>query len=218
MTSSVIRLGVIFPHPFVVKFLNHERTLHRSQAIKEHRRSSRTQLGDGCPVCHGMYFEFGRYALCTSRGLALIDRHLRAANEPTLDDLRGMVGIGLHWQVEVTDAPGTRRPIVSQASCSALPVAYTRIATHHRESFARLVLAAAYEATLLAGVLHRDRGGSNVVLLTRVGGGAFGNEDQWINDAIQRAIECTLDYGLDVRGMSYGEPSAAIVALKRKFA
>jgi hypothetical protein len=56
------------------------------------------------------------------------------------------------------------------------------------EAFARLVLEAAYEATLLAAVEQSSAGGPNIVLLTRVGGGAFGNADEWIDDAIVRAL------------------------------
>jgi hypothetical protein len=36
------------------------------------------------------------------------------------------------------------------------------------------------------------------VLLTRVGGGVFGNDDRWINDAIARALELVKDAGLKV--------------------
>src|SRR5712691_363585 len=38
-----------------------------------------------------------------------------------------------------------------------------------------------YEATMLAAALNKQRGASNVVLLTLLGGGAFGNEAEWIN-------------------------------------
>lgn len=38
------------------------------------------------------------------------------------------------------------------------------------------MLEAAYEARLLAGILNERRGMSNRVLLTRLGGGAFGND------------------------------------------
>jgi hypothetical protein len=44
------------------------------------------------------------------------------------------------------------RPRVSQAFCSALPVAYTKVPHDRWHSFALLVLEAAYEATLLARV------------------------------------------------------------------
>ena len=42
-------------------------------------------------------------------------------------------------------------------------------------------------ATLLAAVEQSLAGRSNIVLLTRVGGGVFGNADAWIDDAIVRA-------------------------------
>ncbi|TWU10153.1 hypothetical protein Poly21_51220 [Allorhodopirellula heiligendammensis] len=46
--------------------------------------------------------------------------------------------------------------------------------------FAKLILDAAYEATLLAAVLNASRTGVNVIYLTMLGGGVFGNEDAWI--------------------------------------
>jgi hypothetical protein len=54
--------------------------------------------------------------------------------------------------------------------------------------FAELVLDAAYEATVLAAVLNARRGASNIVLLARLGGGAFGNDDAWIDAAMRRAL------------------------------
>ena len=53
---------------------------------------------------------------------------------------------------------------------------------------AALVLEAAYEATLLAGLLNAARGASKRVLLTRLGGGAFGNLDDWIDAGMLRAL------------------------------
>ena len=115
------------------------------------------------------------YALCTRAGLDAIAEHLRALQPEQVDVLRGKLCIGVHRDVEVTDAAGEHRPLVSQAFCSALPVAYTRVPPPHWEAFASLVLQAAYEATMLAAVLNAQRGASNVVLLTQLGGGAFGN-------------------------------------------
>jgi len=158
------------------------------------------------------------YALCSAEGITAIDAHLRAADEATIDALRGLLRIGLHWQVEVTEAPGPVRPTVSQAFCSALPVSYTRIGAAPWAAFARLILEAAYEATLLAGVLHAQRGGSNVVLLTSLGGGAFGNDERWIDAALRRALGRTVDCDLDVRLVSYGTPSPAFLALAKQFA
>jgi hypothetical protein len=106
------------------------------------------------------------YALCTRSGLDAIAQHLRALQPEQADILRGKLCIGVHSNVEVTDAEGEHRPLVSQAFCSALPVAYSRVLSAHWKPFASLVLEAAYEATILAAVLNKQRGASNVVLLT----------------------------------------------------
>jgi hypothetical protein len=86
--------------------------------------------------------------------------------------------------------------LVSQAFCSALPVAYTRVPPSHWEAFASLVLQAAYEATMWAAVLNAQRGASNVVLLTRLGGGAFDNDDNWIHAAMRLMSGLDLDVRL----------------------
>jgi hypothetical protein len=88
------------------------------------------------------------YALCARTGLDGIAEHLSALSPDQLDILRGQLRIGIHRDVEVTDTEGERRPLVSQAFCSALPVAYTRVPPSHWEAFASLVLEAAYEATM----------------------------------------------------------------------
>ena len=62
-----------------------------------------------------------------------------------------------------------------------------------------LVLEGAYEATLLAAALTAARTGSRLVFLTRLGGGAFGNDAAWIDTAMARAFDCVRDLGLDVR-------------------
>lgn len=157
------------------------------------------------------------YALCTQAGLDAITQHLRGLRPEQVDILRGKLCIGVHSDVEVTDAVGERRPLVSQAFCSALPVAYARVPSAHWKPFASLVLDAAYEATMLAAVLNKQRGVSNVVLLTFLGGGAFGNEDEWIYAAIRRALKMMSGFGLDVRLVSYGTPSREILKMVKDF-
>ena len=56
-------------------------------------------------------------------------------------------------------------------------------------------------------VTVRAQGGSNIVLLTLLGGGVFGNAPEWIHTAIKRALSKVQDLGLDVRLVSYGPPS-----------
>ncbi len=140
------------------------------------------------------------YVLCTRDGLQRISRQLAAADATEHDRLRGLLRVGVHWDVEVTDGAAWPGPTVTQVFCSALPVAYSDQPRSAWESFATLVLEAAYEATLLAGVVNRARDtGSDQVLLTRLGGGAFGNEARWIDRAIERAGRVVADAGLDVR-------------------
>jgi hypothetical protein len=67
------------------------------------------------------------YAQCTRAGLDAIGKHLRTLKPEQVDVPRGKLCIGIHRDVEVTDAAGEDRPLVSQAFCSALPVAYTRV-------------------------------------------------------------------------------------------
>jgi hypothetical protein len=157
------------------------------------------------------------YALCTRAGLDAIAKHLGDLQPEPLDSLRGKLSIGVHRDVEVTDAAGQHRPLVSQAFCSALPVAYTRVPHSHWEAFASLVLQAAYEATMWAAVLNARRGASNVVLLTQLGGGAFGNHDDWIHAAMRRSLDMMSVFALDVRLVSYGTPSRAILQMAKEF-
>ena len=131
--------------------------------------------------------------------------------------MRGLLRIGIHQDIEVTDSVGPQRPVVSQAYCSALPVAYSRLPAALWRSFGQFVLEAAYEATLCAAVLNRQRGASNIVLLTRLGGGAFGNDDAWIDAAMHRALTKAAGCGLDVRLVSYGAPPKSMIDLAAAF-
>ena len=79
------------------------------------------------------------------------------------------------------------------------------------------MLEAAYEATLRAGLTTAAGGGSNRVLLTPLGGGAFGNDDAWIDAAILRALALVRDQGLAVEIVSYRAPSPSLRALVAAF-
>lgn len=165
-----------------------------------------------CPVSELWSMQNG-YALATRAGLDTIAAHLEEIGEAAVSELAGRLRIGVHQGVEVTDGPVTPGPLVNQVFCSALPVAYGRVPQPYWAGFAQLVLDAAYEATLLSGVLNSRQGGSNIVLLTLLGGGAFGNAPEWIHSAIHQAVVKTQGNGLDVRLVSYGQPSAQLKAL-----
>jgi len=148
------------------------------------------------------------YALCTSEGLEAIGRLLQRSNAAQHDRLRGLLRVGWHRGADVTDLPPSSRHKVDQIYCSALPVAYGRSPAQLWEPFARLVLQGAYEATLLAASQHAAEGGSNRVLLTGLGGGAFGNASEWIADAIVYALDRVPNAGLEIFLVGYREVPA----------
>jgi hypothetical protein len=156
------------------------------------------------------------YALATEPGLTTIARRLGDLDVHGIDRLRACLRIGLHHGVQVTDVEQEQR--VSQAFCSALPVRYCGVPSALWKPFAVLVLEAAYEATLWAAVVNARAAGSNIVFLTRLGGGAFGNEPDWIHHAMRRALTKVAGINLDVRVVSYGAPDAEFERLVAEFA
>jgi hypothetical protein len=70
---------------------------------------------------------------------------------------------------------------------------------------------------MLAAALNASRGSSNVVLLTSLGGGAFGNDESWIQAAIRRALQIMSGFDLDVKLVSYGVPSRALLQIVQDF-
>ncbi len=147
----------------------------------------------------GMY---NGYAVATDSGLAEISNRLRSASNNERDELLGWLRIGIQQDTQVTLDNSIHQ--VSQAYCSALPVAYSNHSSALWAEFATLVLEASYEATLCAAILNLERTGKNTVYLTLLGGGAFGNETGWIIHGIRRALERYADSPLDVAVVSYG--------------
>ncbi|WP_250452736.1 hypothetical protein [Caballeronia sp. ATUFL_M2_KS44] len=148
------------------------------------------------------------YALLDTRTVQAIGQHIRGLDEHGRDALRKQLRIGLHSDTEVTadGTPSGQR--VTQALCSALPVAYNSAKSVDWAPFASLVLEASYESALLAAVLNHRRTGNSKVFLTTVGGGAFGNEREWIIGAVRRALRCVRDNPLDVAMVCFGKVSS----------
>ena len=128
------------------------------------------------------------YAMCTAEGLQAIAELLARLPHEAIDRLRAQLAIVVQYGVELTEAEIPGR-LVSQAFCSALPVAYAGLAQSPWAPFATLVLEAAYEATLCAAAINAAERGSNVVLLTLLGGGVFGNRDPWIFAGLRSALQ-----------------------------
>lgn len=151
------------------------------------------------------------YVLPSAHGLAEIDRAIAALDESGRDRIRQALQIGLHHDTQVTlDGAGH---VVSQAYCSALPVAYTEHPPRSWRRFATLVLEAAYEATLCAAIVNAERTGTDAVFLTLLGGGAFGNDESWIIGAVRRALSLHRGSGLDVVIVSYGRSQPCVQQL-----
>jgi hypothetical protein len=155
------------------------------------------------------------YALASTSGLAEISNSLNRMNEAELDYIRSQLRVGIMWGTEVTLKNSSNR--VSQTFCSAVPVSYSKEPASAWEPFARLILEATYEATLCAAVLNQTRYGSKTLFLTMVGGGVFGNQTDWIVDAIDRALDLYKNYDLDVRMVSYMNSNEKIRSLLRNY-
>jgi len=155
------------------------------------------------------------YALASKEGLEMIRNLVESGGEEAADRLRSKLRIGVQWLADVTlgGSPEKECNLVTQAFCSALPVAYSHVDSTSWEPFARLILEGAYEATLHAALLNRELTGSAQVYLTLLGGGAFGNPSRWIIDAMERAFRLFEGSGLDVKIVSYGGRSPEVQSL-----
>jgi hypothetical protein len=154
------------------------------------------------------------YALASEAGLREIAGRLEQANEDGRERLRSSLRIGINRDTEVT-LPGAGHT-VSQGFCSALPVAYGQSNAAEWEPFARLVLEAAYDAVFCAARLNRAATGNDALFLTLLGGGAFGNREEWIIDAIAHAAARHADSGLNLKLVSWGRPQDAFSRLIEK--
>lgn len=155
------------------------------------------------------------YALVSREGLIEIDHRLQASSENELDRLRSLLRIGIQWNAQVTLKNAKHK--VSQAYCSALPVAYCQHDSRLWENFARLILEASYEATIMAAILNARSTGNKNLYLTLLGGGAFGNESDWIIAAIERSLNLHQQADLNVSIVSYGSSKHSVRQLIGRF-
>jgi hypothetical protein len=155
------------------------------------------------------------YVLASSKGLREISQTLKAANESEIDELRKLLRIGIQWNTEVTIANSGHK--VSQAYCSALPVAYSPHSSQLWMEFAKLVLEASYEATICVGIMNYVSTTNKTLYLTLLGGGTFGNKIEWIINAIHRSLNLYKNVDLDLVIVSYGRSNEYVRELIRQF-
>lgn len=123
-----------------------------------------------------------------------------------------LLRIGVQLNAEVT--LGDAGHLVTQAFCSALPVAYTNGVPQARlEPLARMILNASYSATLAAARTNLHKTGNPVVYLTLIGGGVFANPTSWILDALAATLTEHHDAALDVRIVSFRRPNRDLAPL-----
>jgi hypothetical protein len=122
--------------------------------------------------------------------------------------------VGLQTDTQITLANASH--VVSQAYCSALPVAYSAHQPELWARFALLVLEASDEATICAAIVNASRTNNNTLFLTMLGGGAFGNELEWITALVARSPYTGIG-GLDVAIVSYGRSQPCVLEIASEF-
>ena len=142
------------------------------------------------------------YTMCNQAGLLHLNALLSKLSPDSMETLKGLLKVGIQWDTQVTIEQCSHH--VSQVYCSALPVAYSHVPSIYWKRFASLILEATYEATFYAALINSTRTQCNKVFLTFVGGGAFGNDNEWIIAAIKSALQKFKNVPLDIRFVSYG--------------
>jgi len=141
------------------------------------------------------------YVIANKDGLNKISDIIKSKSDNEYEQLKGKLRIGLQLNTEVT--VNKSKNIVTQAYCSALPIAYSDIKKEVWETFARLILEATYEATFYSALLNYEKTKNSKVYLTLIGGGVFGNNKDWIFDAIKKSLNKFLKTPLEIKIVSY---------------
>lgn len=151
------------------------------------------------------------YVLPDKTQLNAIHHTLSQLNAEQTTALLNQIKIGVQFDSEVTLQGAGHN--VTQAYCSAMPVAYCHHSMQLWQPLACLILQAAYRATLAAAVVNAANTGNRTVFLTLLGGGAFGNAKEWIIDAVEQALERYKHSGLQVKIVSYGRSKPGLSSL-----
>lgn len=174
------------------------------------------------------------YTSSNDRCLTELNRRIAAATEGSpqaREDLLGRLRVGVHSNAEVPWGtagrfellPPPMRHKATQVYCSAVACNYSSGRKSLWEPLARLVLDASYEAVLLTAALEAcdnaepptssdddKTSGKGKAFLTFLGGGVFGNESEWIENAIARACVRLQHTDLEVIVCHYGSVKPAV--------
>jgi len=152
------------------------------------------------------------YIDSTNEQLIAFSQKLSTLPPVDVDKLRDSICIGVQWRTQVLHPSGELQHLVTQTYNSACSVSYSRRTNPENwKPLACIILEASYEATLWVAVLEnlrRARVGkcARPCLLTKVGGGVFGNEPEWIKGAVARARQQIIASGatLQCQMVHYG--------------
>uniref|UniRef100_A0A6B2L742 Uncharacterized protein n=1 Tax=Arcella intermedia TaxID=1963864 RepID=A0A6B2L742_9EUKA len=155
--------------------------------------------------------------------------------EPTWDDHfftdYGDVKVGVQTNVEVTS--GTKRDgliymveqsgqIINQVFTASINLGGTRAMFASRpkiQKLAQMLLKAAYRGTILVAMENALKAppelvGRNKLFLTLIGGGAFGNDLEWIVGALYEQLELIKRSGLEITLVIYAQYTVTEYALQ----
>lgn len=158
-------------------------------------------LSDMEKALDGNWSMVNGYALISLEELRFATHKISKLTNDEREELKGKLRIGLQWYTEVTLADNYH--LVSQAYCSALPVAYAKYEALEWESLATIILEATYEATLYSALYNYRVTGCNNVFLTLIGGGAFGNSPTWIFQSLLKVLKKFKNTPLDIKIVSH---------------
>jgi hypothetical protein len=128
-------------------------------------------------------------------------------------DLCNLINIGIQENTQVTT---TENQFVNQIFCSALPMGYLSYDYGNDkdiEDFAKALLEVQYDLTLKYAMMTKKK----KVYLTLLGGGVFGNDIEWIVEAIKKAIDNVLGKELEIIIVCYDNIPKLLIDLVEEY-
>lgn len=132
-----VALALVFAHAFPQSVQSQKSTLRRHALLNQLACSNHPSATDPAPTMDVRWYAL----LPPASELVLNGAHpVQGVWAPHVINaqLRGRLRIGVHRDVDVTDAPKPGR-LVSQAFCSALPVANSNLSALEWANFAQIV-------------------------------------------------------------------------------
>ena len=166
-----------------------------------------TKFFEPIPDGELLFFKNG-YIDSTNDNLIKLNKLIQDGGEEFKQKLKDSMRVGIHRDVLIADTKDSENPVFkTQVLASAIPVArgYSSVTDSGLwEPFARLVLEAQYEHTILEGLRDnamrikegKETKPTKPILLTALGGGVFDNKPEWIKESMALAVEKAGDYGI----------------------